>query len=640
MKKAISALLVAVMILSLAGCASEGQQLYEKYAPIIDMLEAKDYQGAIRDITAMAIEEQKGDVEEIPVMQVLCDTWYTTYEGAPEELTFSEDGTCTIGGKSMTWLAEETGSDSYLRLQISEDGKICRYVSLETGNNIPYLHLSYAEERDDGIYSGEGIGTYYNHPMIPQLLRSWRAISEYERVGEIQDFSVNTNDAYILGDAYVWSLLESENEDTLTIHIDGKNDREGAYTVTLTMRDGYPVVTFTDDSTGVSGLYYSYEYGYDRGWPEYIYAKAMENLNEYLENGSFWCSITELSYSDHDDNALAYLYDQFVSVGDYADAAQTVENWDSVRFNRAMRLLNYYLNDYSFTIGETYYRPSENALEYIYTQFAELSGYAEADAILDRFTILEDVFLKSTYVSTDNMGNVRSESTEESREYNALGQMIRLNNYSKLQRLYGTYDSNGYYTYDDNGVITEIKIGNVSAVITPSYDENGNRISDHVLNNDGEFVITYTYDDQNRLIEMRRPRQGSSYDPAEDYYFFAYTYDDAGRLIRQVYGYVYNGQTDAEYITEYTYDAAGNQIAETYTYNDIQTWNNTVNSTCVNTAECVCDDQGRVIQKNWTYGNTVYQDGTESKPDNASSVYTYTYGDVYFFDSTGMVEAE
>ena len=47
-----------------------------------------------------------------------------------------------------------------------------------------------------------------------------------------------------------------------------------------------------------------------------------------------------------------------------------------------------------------------------------------------------------------------------------------------------------------------------------------------------------------------------------------------------------------------------------------------------------------MIQKTWTYGNTVYTDGREEKPSKASAVYTYTYGNVYFFDATGMETTE
>lgn len=641
MKKAISLVLVTVMILALGGCASEGQALYEKYAPIIDMLEAKDYQGAIRDITAMAIEEQKGDVEEVPVMQILCNTWYTTYEDAPEEITFREDGTCTIGGKSMTWLAEESRSDTYLRLQISENGKICRYVSLETGNVVPYLHLSYAEERDDGIYSGEGIGTYYDHPLMPYLLRSWYDLSDYETVNGVESFYLGTSSASVNNDNCDWSLTDRENKDSLVAHIDAKNDREGAYTVTLTMRDGHPVVTFTDDTNGETGLYYTGNHdGYEKSWPEYVYAEAMENLNDYLEDGNFYCDITETSYSDGDDNAVSYLYDQFVSLGDHADAAQTVENWDAVLYNQAARYLHRYLENGDIYVNKKWIDDSE-ALGYIYGLLTKIADYSEASAMLDRFTVVEDVFLKSTYESTDNMGNVSSNNTDEVQEYNEQGQVAYYSGYTKLNRLYGN-SYGAYYAYDESGRVSGINLGYTDRTyvqITPTYDANGNKISEHVVKNDGEFDITYTYDDQNRLIGVRRPNTSYT-DPDNYYYTWTYTYDDAGNLLQEVYAYMDNGNLRNEYINSYTYDAAGVLTQETETYNFYSYSHNTLYETHTYTADCVCDDQGRVIQKNWTYGNTVYSDGREEKAAKASSVYTYTYGDVYFFDATGMDTAE
>ena len=641
MKKAISLVLVAVMVLALGGCAgdTEGAALYEKYAAIIDMLEAKDYQGAIRDITNMAIEEQRGEVEEVPVMQVLCEsTWYTIYEDAPQEITFSEDGTCKIGGETMNWLAEESWSDTYLRLQLSKDGQIIRFVSIETGNKVPYVNLSYAEEYENGISSGESIGTYYNHPMMPYLLRSWYDLTAYETVSGVESFYLGGSSASVNGDECDWTLTDSESQDSLVAHIDAKNEREGAYTVTLTLRDGHPVMTFTDDATGESGLYYNGNSdGYEKSWPEYVYAEAMQNYNEYLENGSFWCNVTEISYSDRNDNAISYLYDQFASLGDYKEAAQILENWDSVRFNRAMRLLNDYLKGYSFTIGETYYSSTgDNTLPYLYSQFAELAGYAEADAILERFTIVEDVFLKSSVVSTDNMGNTGNSSTNETQEYNELGQVVYYSGYTKLNRLYGN-SYGAYYTYDEAGVVSGINLGYTDTVyvrITPTYDANGNKISEHVVNNSGEFDVTYTYDDQNRLVEIRRP-YSSSYDPETYYYTWTFTYDANGNLTGETYAEIWNGRLDEDYVYTYAYDGAGNRIAETETRN-YYNYDGSVSSTYTHTADCVCDDQGRVIEKSWTYGSTVYSDGSESKPSNASSVYTYTYGDVYFFDSTGM----
>lgn len=653
MKRMISLLLAILMVLALTACGDSGNQdpnegqsqavgqaLYEKYAEIISMLEEKDYQGAIRDITQMAIAEQRGEVEEVPVMQVLCEsTWYTIYEDAPQEITFSEDGTCKIGGETMNWLAEESWSDTYLRLQLSKDGQICRFVSIETGNKVPYVNLSYAEEYDNGISSGESIGTYYNHPLMPYLLRSWYELSDYETVGDVSGFSLGNGSASVNGDSCDWTLVSSDSSDSLVAHIDAKNEREGAYTATLTMRDGHPVMTFVDDTTGESGLYYNGNSdGYEKTWIEYVYAEAMQNYSDYLENGSFWCSVTETSYSDSSDTAISYLYDQFASVGDYKDAAQILENWDAVRFNRAMRMLNTYLRGSGFHVGETYYSEHNgNVLSYLYSQFAELEGYVEADDILERFTIVEDVFLKSSVVSTDNMGNTGNTSTDETQEYNELGQVVYYSGYTKLNRLYGS-SYGAYYTYDEAGVVSGINLGYTDSIyvrITPTYDANGNKISEHVVNNSGEFDLTYIYDDQNRLVEIRRPNTNYN-DPEKYYYTWTYTYDENGNLLQEVYAFMDNGTLRSESINAYTYDAAGVRIGETDTYNFYSYSYGQLYETHTHVADYVYDEQGRVIQKNWTYGNTVYTSGTEEKPSQASAVYTYTYGNVYFFDSTGM----
>lgn len=704
MKRGISLLLAVLMVLALTGCASEGQQLYEKYAGIIDMLETKDYQGAIRDITAMAAQEQQGNVEKTPILQILCDTWYCSYEDAPAQISFTEDGNCTINGTAMTWLAQGDESETYRWFQLYEDGQLRYMLCLNNESNyvVPAASLYYAEERDGSIYSGDHIGSYYNHPMLSKLLRSWNAISGYEQV--VEGVSLNSNEASIGGKDYDWSITDDGQQDSLTVHAEGQNDVTGAYTMTLTQRDGHTVLYVTDDATGKTGLYYNYEYGYETTWPEYVYPEAIGNLNSYLENGNFWCEISEENYYDSDDNAISYLYDQFVSLGDYADAAEILANWDAVKYSRAMRYLTrfeerssfyigetqyswnldtlafiksqfeeiasypeaadvlanwdsvlydramYYLQEcylrgYGFDIGETYYNSSNNAtLEYIYSQFAEISDYADAAAILDRFTIVENKYLSYNYTTLDHMGNESKYGEYNSPyKYNALGQVICYTNYDENGRMYGVYENNAYFTYDDAGKITETKLGysadDVGALITPTYDENGNKVSEHVVHNSGEHDITYTYDDQGRLVEMRRP-YSSSYDFETYYYFYRYTYDEAGRLVEKVFGEMDDGYVDYEYIYTYVYDAAGNQIQEIETYNSYSYHSENIYYTYTHTAECVTDDLGNVIQKNWTYGSTVYSSGTENRHSYASSTYNYTYGNVYFFDSTGMETAE
>ena len=703
MKKALSLVIVALMILGLAGCASEGQQLYEKYAPIIDMLEAKDYQGAIREITNIAIAEQQGNVEKVPTMQVLVDSWYTSYDRAPAELTFNQDGTCTIGGKAMTWLADESEDPTWLHAQIFEDGVLQYFLELNTSdaNAMPALQLSYAEERDGEIYHGDHVGNYYNHPLVSKMLTNWRAISDYERVTD--EFYIDLQEIRIGDFEYKWSVTNGDSQDSLSIALEPVRDAMGDYTMTISLRDGSPVVHVTDGSTGKTGLYISYNYEYDRSWPEFTYLEALENWNEYLEYGSFWCDMTGENYSDGNDNALAYLQDQFTALGDYADAADYLANFDALRFSRAMRYLTcfeersyfligeteynwnldtlafikglfeeissypeaadvlanwdavlynramYYLNRYlegsSFSVGDDYYNPNNvKTLAYIYSQFAEISDYAEAAAILERFTILENKELSYNYTRLDHMGNESKYGEYNSPyKYNALGQVICYSHYDENGRMYGVYENNAYFTYDDAGKITEIILGydadDVAAIITPTYDENGNMISQHVVHNRGEHDIFYTYDDQNRLIEMRRPN-GSNSDIETDYYFYTYIYDEAGRLVQKSHGYTSYGYVEEECTYTYTYDASGKMIQETETYKDIDNYGQYLYRTYTNTAECVTDDLGNVIQKKWTYGDIVYGRGTVNRNDYVSSTYNYTYGDVYFFDSTGMEIAE
>lgn len=247
--------------------------------------------------------------------------------------------------------------------------------------------------------------------------------------------------------------------------------------------------------------------------------------------------------------------------------------------------------------------------------------------------------MKSVYETIDNMGNVNS-GDDERCEYNEQGQMTLYYNSNQFSRWYGS-SHNAYYTYDESGRVSGINLGYTDTVyvrINPTYDANGNKISEHVVKNDAEFDIIYTYDDQNRLIGARRPNIIYN-DPDKYYYTWTYTYDAIGNLTGETCAEIHDGRLDEEFIYSYTYDGAGNLIAETETYN-YYSYDGSLNRTSTHTAECICDDQGRMIQKNWTYGNTVYTSGTEEKPSKASAVYNYIYGNVYFFDATGMEVTE
>jgi len=107
------------------------------------------------------------------------------------------------------------------------------------------------------------------------------------------------------------------------------------------------------------------------------------------------------------------------------------------------------------------------------------------------------------------------------------------------------------YTYDRSSRMETVSFE--GRTTTYEYDENGNRES---ISYDGEVEETYSYDKNNRLLELVNKKAGGSKISG-----YSYTYDKAGR-IQKVEA---PGKT-----TVYTYDGAGNRISQDETYTSEQ----------------------------------------------------------------------
>lgn len=122
-KRIVSVLIIFVMILALSACSSEGADLYQKYASVIDMLEMKDYNGtqhytfayddAGRRISAVIDKNTNGGT----------DTWYIynytyTYDDAGRlvqkvQSRNSTDYTTTYTYDANGFLIQEVLVESY-----------------------------------------------------------------------------------------------------------------------------------------------------------------------------------------------------------------------------------------------------------------------------------------------------------------------------------------------------------------------------------------------------------------------------------------------------------------------------------------------------------------------------------------------
>jgi len=127
------------------------------------------------------------------------------------------------------------------------------------------------------------------------------------------------------------------------------------------------------------------------------------------------------------------------------------------------------------------------------------------------------------------------------------------------------------YTYDRSSRMETVSFE--GRTTTYEYDENGNRES---ISYDGEVEETYSYDKNNRMLELVNKKAGGSKISG-----YSYTYDKAGRQTSKTDSY---GKTEYTYdkagriqkveapgkTTVYTYDGAGNRISQDETYTSEQ----------------------------------------------------------------------
>lgn len=376
-------------------------------------------------------------------------------------------------------------------------------------------------------------------------------------------------------------------------------------------------------------------------------------LIEYLDNHEYELAAAE----------VAMLRQQAIDNGDIVVVEPQDKDYDLVySYDSIARNLMNYSPDRWFSVydsdTETSYQGNDG-LAYCYAKLQALEGvdewltseYFEFDegfptdrtALLNRFTIVEDQLVKTNRSTVDNMGNTGTNEGDVW-YYDANGILVtKYVGWNSSRTIWeDLYSKSGYYryTYNDAGLITETKVTDqentsVYAQIIPTYDASGNVLSETITDNNGQYVFNYAYDANGNRTEMTY---------SDDWYDYAvvYTYDNAGNLIQKD-RYSYDDLNDEQIVsfqktTVYNRDAAGSLVSATVTAQDFNwRWVNGgyeiyVYSEKVNTASYTNDDQGRLIQEIWQYGETVYEDGETQKPDYTTETIDYVYGDYYIFN--------
>lgn len=537
MKRVVAMLLAAGMLLSLCACgASEGEKLYEKYAHIIDRLEAEDYIGVMQEVAILS-NSGKEQEEKTPLSELFSGEWYLSNGedklNPPQKITLSADGTVTLDGTAMVWVERSRG-DEYMSGYLLKGGVHTYGLELRQYHDdaVPYVQLWTLETNGQNFNTDDWVGGYYNDAMVGYLVNSWSNLDNNDQTMP-RSFSVSRDVARINDTEYEWSATFSELG-KLTAALGD------TYTATVELRGEKPVMFLTENASGTTAAYYNYDRGLDRSWPEYIYPRAVKYLNECMEDvannatPSFWSDLEENGENFSGNQAWKKLYETFTQLGNYKDSAELV----------------------------------------------------------GRFTILEQMCTGAKIARVDNLGN-QSSGDYEIFKYNAQGQMIRGQS-EEIFRMYGAYENyNLYFFYDEAGRLSKVQQGsgnNISIVIAPTYDATGRMIGGDYQSNDYTHKLSYVYDDQGRLVE--NTVWGGS-----NRHQYTYTYDTEGRLVSQVRWYGWNSPEykNYRYTTQFTYDGQGNLTEKVTVKEYYRSWEKTFEQQERTTITYTNDDQGRPI---------------------------------------------
>lgn len=268
--------------------------------------------------------------------------------------------------------------------------------------------------------------------------------------------------------------------------------------------------------------------------------------------------------------------------------------------------------------------------------------------VLSGFTILEDVPLFQLSTTVDRMGNEKLDIYawiyEDTgliccEDYFTAGRKFEVIP-SDPMNLFDANTEKADYTYDANGRPVQVRhynnSGDVAYLVDVYYDDAGNKVKETVQCISGEADILYTYDDQNRLIKLSYQDVINIYNNYHKY-VIAYTYDDRGNLLRSDKTITYYGRTTGYESDVYTYDDSGKLVSGVHTRQEL--WNGVMDTQTEDRYTFQCDDQGRILFVEVTYGDTCYVSGSPNGSggtvkQNAvyvTGTYDFVYGDYYIY---------
>lgn len=279
-------------------------------------------------------------------------------------------------------------------------------------------------------------------------------------------------------------------------------------------------------------------------------------------------------------------------------------------------------------------------------QYSEVESW-DWEALLQNFTVIENVPLSIQCTVKDNLGNISTQSVTEWK-YNANGTVSEIKGENEAKPIAHAKHSCVWPEYDAQGRVVKKTAGwsknDISAIITYTYDAAGNIVTEHVKTNTDETEYTYTYEN-GRLAKIFWLNEYNNR------YTIEYSYDASGKLVKEVktclryISYIAEWAKNSVTIMDYAY-TDGVLTAGTYTE---QGWySNTmmadwqerlyeyVAAERIDQYTYTCDDQGRVLTETVIPGNAVdtYGEGTGeilSKAKYESKTYEHIYGTYYIY---------
>jgi len=295
------------------------------------------------------------------------------------------------------------------------------------------------------------------------------------------------------------------------------------------------------------------------------------------------------------------------------------DNWIESIYGQARKYLDSYLrnSNNSIFVNDTSLTANQSRA-YIYDLFSKSAGYRDSDAYLARFSSIPSQLVKLTETTVDQLDKSNT-STKGEYIYNPNGTLSKAKGVDIIEAYGITYSDYQNFFYDETGKLTKIiasyNIESPNAIGIPEYDDAGRLVSMAVQTSSAAYTSTFTYDDQGRIATA--DINPGVYDSRQ----ITYTYDDTGKLIQKVTlrqdGYY-------TYTQDYTYEGSAlTAIHESYSRTKGKEYY-TTDYTITN------DSQGRPLSIVITTTN----------PNNSykSVTQNYHYEDLYFFDTTGLLE--